>query len=222
MPIIAIDFETANSQRASPCAVGIARLGPAGISAELRLIRPPVMAFDNFNMMLHGITPEMVENAPEFPEVWADLCDECEASAFVLAHNAGFDIGVVCDTLALYGLPLPRLSYLCTCIVARNVWPGLSSYSLDNVARHLALALDHHQARSDALAALGIATAAATARGVSALEDLPQALGLKLLPRLADGQISGYRSPRASRNQNLQLNSPPKNLDPEHPLFGCG
>jgi DNA polymerase III subunit epsilon len=220
MPIIAIDFETANSQRASPCAIGIARLGPTGLSAELRLIRPPVMAFDDFNMMLHGITPEMVKNAPELPEIWADLRAECEASTFVLAHNAGFDIGVLCATLALYGLPLPRLSYLCTRIVARHVWPGLSGYGLENVARHLALALDHHHAGSDALAALGIATAAAEMRGVSAVEDLPHALGLKLLPRLSDGQISGYRSPKTFRKMQLKL--PPENLDPEHPLFACG
>src|SRR5690348_16734523 len=99
MTIIAIDFETANSRRASPCAIGIARLGPAGISAERRLIRPPVMAFDDFNVMLHGITPEMVKDAPELPEISADLRAECEASTFVLAHNAGFDIGVLCDTM---------------------------------------------------------------------------------------------------------------------------
>ena len=100
------------------------------------------------------------------------------------------------------------------------MWPGLSGYSLNIVARHLELELVHHHARSDALTSLGIATAAAEARGVSALGDLPHALGLNLLPRLADGQISGYRSPKAIRK--LQLKAPPENLDPEHPLYGCG
>lgn len=216
MPVIAIDFETANEQRASPCAIGIARIGPAGIVVEMRLIRPRWMEFSDFNISLHGITPEMVEDAPEFPEVWREIREDCEGAPFVLAHNAGFDIGVLCATLALYGLPLPSLAYLCTRIVARNVWPGLPGYGLDMVARHLRLDLAHHHAGSDALASLGVAVAACAAKGVARVEALPDALGLRLLPRVWGAGLLGYRSPRPS------MRPAPEHLDAAHPLFGRG
>src|ERR687885_564112 len=99
----------------------------------------------------------MVEDAPQLPEIWAELKQECERADFLLAHCAGFDLGVLCATLAIYGIPVPALNYLFTRIVARNVWPGLSGYGHSSVAQHLSLALDHHHARSDALASLGIA-----------------------------------------------------------------
>src|ERR1051325_7620219 len=219
MPVIAIDFETANQHRTSPCAVGIARLGPRGeITAELRLIRPPVLDFSDFNISIHGITPDMVANAPQLPEIWAELRQECERADFVLAHCAGFDMGVLCATLAVYGMPMPALNYLCTRIVARNVWPGLSGYGLKSVAQRLSLTLDHHHARSDALASLGIAVAACVALGLRRIETLPEALGLTLLPRLAGGLVSGYRSPRLNR----KFRGSPERLDPEHPLYGRG
>ncbi len=63
----AIDFETANSYRGSPCSVGLVRVRD-GIPVEEChwLIRPPeqVDHFDHFNIALHGITPEMVATAP--------------------------------------------------------------------------------------------------------------------------------------------------------------
>lgn len=62
-----IDFETVNSYRGSPCAVGLVRVLD-GIAADGLhwLIRPPepVDLVDNFNIALHGITPEMVATAP--------------------------------------------------------------------------------------------------------------------------------------------------------------
>ena len=40
----------------------------------------------------------------------------------VIAHNAAFDIAVLCGTLAFYGLTVPRLTYLCTRTMARRAW----------------------------------------------------------------------------------------------------
>ena len=59
----AIDFETANANRGSACAVGLARVVDGEIVATTHfLMRPPeeVDWFDGFNVELHGITAEMV------------------------------------------------------------------------------------------------------------------------------------------------------------------
>ena len=66
--ILALDFETANGDAGSICSVGIASLGGGGeIEREEILIRPhdSCSRFSCFNVMIHGIRPDMVRNAPE-------------------------------------------------------------------------------------------------------------------------------------------------------------
>jgi len=63
----AVDFETANSYRGSPCAVGLIRVRKGKAVDERRwLIRPPARVdhFNAFNTGLHGIDAEMVRSAP--------------------------------------------------------------------------------------------------------------------------------------------------------------
>ena len=68
--IIAIDFETANEQRASACSIGLAWIEDGEVTrVEERLIRPSEMRFSGFNISIHGITPDDVVDEPEFPEV---------------------------------------------------------------------------------------------------------------------------------------------------------
>jgi len=51
------------------------------------------------------------------------------------------------------GLPRPEFDYLCTCNLARRVWPDLPSYSLDTLAAHIGHKFHHHHAQADAEAA---------------------------------------------------------------------
>ena len=61
MHAVAIDFETANEQRASPCSIGLAWINDGVIAAvEHHYIRPPGMRFASFNIAFHGIGPEQV------------------------------------------------------------------------------------------------------------------------------------------------------------------
>ncbi|MFM2044366.1 MAG: hypothetical protein RLY86_2942, partial [Pseudomonadota bacterium] len=74
IPLVAIDFETANEQRASACAIGVSRVeGGRVVWTREVLIRPPELRFTPFTIAVHGIRPEHVAHAPEFPEVWAAL-----------------------------------------------------------------------------------------------------------------------------------------------------
>ena len=93
MDYVAIDFEPANSQRSSPCAVGVVVVKGGEVTEKFyTLIKPMDCRFDGFNIGIHGITPEDVENEPEFPEIWPDLKPFLESDT-VIAHNAGFDMG---------------------------------------------------------------------------------------------------------------------------------
>ena len=120
MDCIAIDFETANAARSSPCSVGVVVIKGGEVADTFyRLIKPEGNDFDYFNISIHGITPEDVENEPEFPGIWEELKPLLE-SGLVIAHNASFDMSVLRHTLELYGLPFPDINYTCSRIIAKK------------------------------------------------------------------------------------------------------
>lgn len=173
MRALAIDFETANEQRSSPCSVGLAWIEDgAVIRVEERLIRPRDMRFSRFNIAVHGIRPADVEDAAEFPEVMeefeADLSD-----TLVIAHNASFDMSVLRASYQLYGVTCPDIDYVCTLKMAKVVWRELASHRLNEVSRHIDFSFKHHNAAEDAHACGEVALAAARKLNVSSLRDLP-------------------------------------------------
>ena len=126
---VVIDFETASS-RGTPCQVAALRYRD-GVELEVftSLIHQPSHAFAPFNVALHGISPEMVEDAPSWPEVCAELVRFVDGSPIV-AHYAPFDMGVIRDACDLCEIDWPTLRYTCTVSISRRVWPGMQSYSL--------------------------------------------------------------------------------------------
>jgi DNA polymerase-3 subunit epsilon len=129
------------------------------------------MRFNPHNIRVHGIRPEDVADKPEFPEVLSEFLPEISGS-LILAHNAAFDIGVLCSTLAEYRQPFPEFGYYCTMDISRLLWPGLGSVSLDTVARHFGIQFDHHDPAEDAFACAEIAITAAKELGVSEVIDI--------------------------------------------------
>ena len=74
MPYVALDFETANCSKASPCALGMVRFEGNEILDEFyTLIAPPEMRFDPFNISIHGIHPEDVKDSPTFADIWPEV-----------------------------------------------------------------------------------------------------------------------------------------------------
>jgi DNA polymerase III subunit epsilon len=174
MKTIAIDFETANPDPGNACQIGLAWIEGGRVSrVEERLIRPRELRF-TFTWV-HGIADEHVRGAPEFPEVLAEFRADL-AGALVLAHNAPFDAGVMRGCARAYGLRLPRMTYLCTLAIARQVWPQLKSKALPSVAAHLGVGFTHHNAAEDARACAEIALAAARITGALEIADLSRRL----------------------------------------------
>ncbi|XBQ14964.1 MAG: 3'-5' exonuclease [Oceanicaulis sp.] len=157
MRFVAIDFETANEQRASPCAVGLSLIEDGRlVGTEEYLIRPPEMRFSSWNIAIHGIRPEDVRRAPELPELFESLRSRLEG-ATLIAHNASFDMSVLRQTYAVYGLDCLEAVYLCTVKGAQSAWPEIGSAKLNVLADHFGLTLDHHRAGSDAEACARLA-----------------------------------------------------------------
>ena len=87
---IAFDVETPNSYNHRMSSIGIAVIEQGRIVDTFTSLIDPETHFDAFNISLTGITPEMVETAPTFAELWEKI-GETMLSGILVAHNAAFD-----------------------------------------------------------------------------------------------------------------------------------
>jgi DNA polymerase-3 subunit epsilon len=155
---VAIDFETADHEPDSACAVGLVRVeGMNVVRREVLLIRPPRPRFVFTHV--HGITWEMVKDAARFAEAWPSLSPLLDGASVLVAHNASFDRRVLAACCAAGGLPVPDLPFLCTVQLARQHW-RLKPNDLPSVCRRLGIELVHHNPGSDAEACARIVIAA--------------------------------------------------------------
>lgn len=178
----AIDFETANSSPASPCAVGLVRVRNGEMVASFEsLFRPPALHnwFSTGNIAVHGITPRMIESSPEFSEVLVQML-EFIGDDILIAHNASFDMGVLGAAAKSIAAPLPEIRYSCSVQIARKTY-NLESYRLNQVAYAIGHEeFDHHNALADSDACSRIVIHAANRHGAASLEELLLATKLKL------------------------------------------
>lgn len=179
MKTIAVDFETANEQRGSACSVGLAWIEDGRVTrVEERLIRPKDMRFSSFNIAIHGIRPEHVEDAGEFPEVMDEFAEDF-LGATMIAHNAAFDFSVWRACLDQYRQSYPEFQYLCSVKMAQKVWPQLPSHRLNILASHLGLTFTHHNAAEDAAICAEAAIAIARSLRAPSLLDVPAMIGMR-------------------------------------------
>lgn len=217
---VAFDFETANEHRGSPCQVGLVAVEGGQIVERLEFyIRPPEFRFSGFNVALHGITPDMCEDAPEWGDALATILKFTNGRPLV-GHYAAFDTGVIRDTCDALEMEWPDLDYACTLVISRRTWTELPSHSLPFVAARCGvLEFDHHDALADAEATARIALAAMEAHGVSTLGDLVAIVGAHM-GRIDSSYWRGCRLgsiPRVRLTELVPRDS--ITLDPNHPLF---
>ena len=157
MDFTSLDFETANRSRVSICAAGLAVFEDGNlIESPYWLVRPPKghgWFLPEFTEECHGLTHLDVLNAPEFSIIAPELLARLTCVDIVIAHNAAFDIGHLGETLDYFGLSRPEFEYVCTCQLARRVWPELPSHGLKALTTHIGHDFNHHHAQSDAEAA---------------------------------------------------------------------
>jgi DNA polymerase III subunit epsilon len=221
---VAIDFETANSFRGSPCALGLVKVINGEITDSISFLMKPPLGFDEFdelNMSIHGITPKDVANEPRFADLWPSI-QEFIGQLPLIAHYASFDIGVLRDSLSASKLEWPSAKYYCTVVLGRKVYSGLLSYSLPFVAEAAGVELiDHHNAIADATADALIMIDIFSRKEVSTFELLENLLEVRpgfLVPNSWKGCGStSFSNSYKKALENLEVNS---SADPDHPLFG--
>lgn len=180
MNFTAIDFETANDQRSSACALGIVCIED-GIITEQRyfLIKPPGVYFHPFNIAIHGIRRADVIDQPDFAELWPAIKHYFE-DCIIIAHNASFDMSVLRATLDYFEIPYPNLRYGCTCLMSKKQWPERLSHRLNDVAAMLDIDFLHHHALEDAQACAQIAIHILDQNNTCTLDELSSTLELSM------------------------------------------
>ncbi len=155
----AIDFETANGKRTSVCSVGIVIVSGGEIIKEIyEYIHPYPDYYLAINTSIHGLCKDDTYDAPPFDEVWRSIAPHIDGMPLV-AHNSAFDESCLKASFALYGMPYPNYSFLCTLKASRKVFAGeLPNHQLHTVAKRCGYILEnHHNALADAEACAYIA-----------------------------------------------------------------
>lgn len=152
MEFVAIDVETANTNRASICQIGIARYHNGELAEEWSSLIDPEDHFDAVNTGIHGISARDVADKPTFPQI-ADRLAVFLNGSICISHTP-FDRVAIDRVLEKYGLPLFDTTWLDSARVTRRAWPELSrsGYGLANVCEKLGYSFTHHDALEDAKA----------------------------------------------------------------------
>ena len=106
---------------------------------------------------IHGITNEMVANAPLMPEKIREVHAFFQDS-ILIAHHAPFDLGFVAIEFEKAGLPLPTLPVICSSLLSRNIIPESPDHRLQTLIGHFNFEKGTaHRALDDAKACLQVA-----------------------------------------------------------------
>lgn len=128
------------------------------------LVRPKTkMRADNRAIAVHGITNEMLSEAPQWNEIHEQFCDLIRDKTVVI-YNAAFDHRLLTQTAHQYGLTLPELRTECA-MQLYSTWQGTLShsrrvrgYKLSTAAATLQVDLigHAHRALADCRTTLGV------------------------------------------------------------------
>ena len=149
---IAFDTETTGLDAAvgKIVEIGAVKFDRRGIIARYNVLINPQMPMPEEAGKVNGITDAMLKDKPVIAAVFPDFL-EFIGTGILVAHNAPFDINYVNTELARAEKPLLTNKVVDTRIFAKEVFPGLSSYALQDLAVQFGItALEAHRAEDDA------------------------------------------------------------------------
>lgn len=126
---------------------------------RLEFLLKPREVMSDFIIGIHGITNEMVAEAPLMSEKVREISDFFKGSV-VLAHHAPFDLGFMAIEFEKAHLPLPSEPALCTSLLSRKWIHGVDNHKLQTLVKHLQISGGQaHRAYDDAKSCLQVALA---------------------------------------------------------------
>ncbi len=120
------------------------------------LVQPSTKLVPKNISQLTGITTAMIIDQPKIEEIFDSFLDFIDDTVLV-AHNAKFDLAFLnYVSRKLYGKEI-KLPVICTCNLARRLYPEVKSKSLSSLAHYFNVPFERkHRAMSDAVVTLEI------------------------------------------------------------------
>lgn len=152
-----VDIETTGGYAAANSIIEIAIkiFDGQNIIEEFETLINPGKQIPKYIQAFTGINNEMVKEAPAFEEVAEKVFTYLQGNIFV-AHNVNFDYSFIKNHLEFCGYSFTAKK-LCTVRLSRQIFPGLTSYSLGNLCYSLEIELNNrHRAGGDAAATVSL------------------------------------------------------------------
>jgi DNA polymerase III subunit alpha, Gram-positive type len=156
--IVTLDTETTGLQPGFHQLVEVGAIKFRGdeILDEFQALINPERDIPEEVIQIHGITSDMVQDAPHASEVVPAFI-EFLGDAPMVAHNAPFDEAFVSFNLQSIGAEQPANPIYDTLILTRKLFPELRSHSLANLGTYLDIEdLPAHRAIADVITTIGI------------------------------------------------------------------
>ena len=191
----AIDFETASWDKASACQIGLVKVINGKITDRFSSLIKPAPNHDWFSdkaIDIHGITPDMVEYAPTWQDLFPAFRSFIDGHPLV-AHNAMFDGKVLASICHAAGITPDRWNVGCTLQWSRAIL-DLDNYKLPTVSKALHIPLhNHHDATADAQACANITTTLAKYVHAKDLKTLARKTGEPIKNFYPDWEVVNQR-----------------------------
>lgn len=155
---VVVDVETTGLDPEADriCEVGAIRMVGGKETARFQSLVQPGRPMPEPARATHGISDEMLKEAPGFERIAGDLRKFMSGSILV-AQNAEFDVSFLNAEFVRAGMTRLAMPALDTIALARKVRPGLSSYNLDALAWQFKLKVkERHRSIGDCEVAGGV------------------------------------------------------------------
>lgn len=147
-----VDLEThalAEGAQARICEIGAIKTREEKELERFQTLVNPGEPIPQDAVRIHGITTEMVREAPPFPQVAPAFREFTRGTVFV-AHNTAFDLVVLNEELRRAGMAPWQGGTVDTVRLARKAFAGLPSYGLDGLASFFEISFrERHRAIGD-------------------------------------------------------------------------
>lgn len=140
LQLVAFDTETSGAYPIGDeiCEIAGIKWQNGQIIEEFQTLVRPTRPMSDFIIGIHGITNEMVTDAPSIEEVIPRFHKFLSGSVAV-AHHAAFDLGFVSFEFEKLGLGLPKDPALCSSLLSRKLFPESRNHKLQTLVEFFGL-----------------------------------------------------------------------------------
>lgn len=156
-PIVAFDTETSGAYplESEVIELGAVKWVNGKVVDRFQTLLKPKKHLEDSNIRIHGITNEMLVDAPLMKDKIQSFCEFINDSV-LLAHHAPFDLGFLTVAIEEAGLRFPSNVLLCTSLLSRSLLPT-TNHKLQTLVKELKLEGGAaHRAADDAYACMQV------------------------------------------------------------------